>query len=187
MSIHDLIPLISAVAPYSWPCTVLILAWAFHNRIREITEAKFGDKLYVKWGDVPSDRKLEQATGEPPLRPAAKQLSAPSGPKWENVGNLFWLGGDLIWTAQTALRGAPKAKILHGLNQSYHHISDLGLGESAAAKQLSLLKSETASLPEASLDREWRSDFSEKVYDVTRVMNRMLAERQPSFRPSPKS
>ena len=185
MSTPDLIPLIAASAPYSWPITVLILAWAFHNRIKEVTEAKFGDKLSIKWGDVPSDRKLEQATGEPLSRSANNQLSVPSGPKWENVGNLFWLGGDLIWTAQSALRGAPKDKILHGLRQSYHHISELGLRESAPAKQLSFLKSETVNLPEASLDRVWRSNFSEKVYDVTRMVNGLLEKQQPGFRPDP--
>jgi hypothetical protein len=180
---HDFIPLLTALV---WPFTVLILAFAFRNRIGAITEAKFGDKLTVKWGDAPSDRKIEQATGEPPLGAATKQLGAsPSGVRWENVGNLFWLGGDLIWTAQTALRGAPKGKILHGLKQSYHHISDLGLAESVPAKQLLSLKSETESRPEASLDRVWRSNFSERVYDVTRMMNQVMAEKQPRFRPNP--
>lgn len=60
MSIHDFIPLITALAPYSWPITVLILAWSFRNRIKEIIELKVGDKLSVRWGDAPSDRKLEQ-------------------------------------------------------------------------------------------------------------------------------
>lgn len=187
MYIYDLIPLITALAPYSWPFTVLILAWAFHNRIKEITEAKLGDKLYVKWGDVPSDRKLDQALGETPPHSATKQLGVRSGAKWENVGNLFWLGGDLIWTAQSSLRGAPKEKILHGLKQSYHHICELGLAESAPAKQLLLLKSETASLPETALDRAWRSTFSEKIYDVTRTVNNLLGEQQSGFRPNPQN
>jgi hypothetical protein len=159
----------------------------FRSRIKEITEAKFGDKLHVMWGDVPSDRKLEQAAGGTPHRIAAKRLSAPSGAKWENVGNLFWLGGDLVWTAQSALRGAPKERILHGLTQSYHHISELGLAESAPGKQLSLLKSETADLPEANLDRAWRGDFSERVYGVTRMINNLLGDQQPEFRPNPQS
>jgi len=187
MSIHDLTPLIIALAPYSWPVTVLILAWSFRNRIKEITEAKFGDKVYVRWGQVPSDLKSDETIGAVLPHPATKQLGSPSDPKWENVGNLFWLGADLDWTAQTALRGAPKERILHGLTQSYHHLSELGLAESAPAKQLALLKSEIGSLPETTLDRTWRSAFSERIYAVTRAINALLGGQQPGFRSSPQS
>jgi len=145
-------------------------------------EAKFSDNFF-KWGQVPSDFKSEPA--ETPARPASKQPSVPSGAKWENVANLFWLGSDLDWTAQTALRGAPKERILHGLTQCYHHISDLGLAESAPANRLSLLKSETASLPETTLDREWRSTFSENIYAVIRTIDALLGGQQPWFRPGP--
>jgi len=188
MSIHDLIPLITALAPYSWPVTIGLLVLLFRSRIKDIIELKFGDKFYAKFvgfGQVPSD--LESDPTETLSRPATKQLCAPSGAKWENVGNLFWLGGDLIWTGQAALRGAPKARILHGLTQSYHHISELGLADCAPAKQLSLLKSETASLPEVALDREWRSAFSEKIYGITSMINGLLGGQQPGFRPNPQS
>ena len=36
------------------------------------------------------------------------QVIAPSDAKWDNVADLFWLGSELDWTAQTVLRGAPK-------------------------------------------------------------------------------
>jgi len=186
MSIHDLIPLISALAPYSWPVTVGLLAWFFRARIKELTEAKFGDKLYIKWGGVPSDLKLEQAAGETLPRPTAKQLGG-QPVKWEKVGNVFWLGGDLIFTAQSALRGAPKGGILQGLTQSYHHISELGLSDSAPAKQLLLLKSETASLPETSFDRAWRGAFAEKIYGLTSTIDALLRVQQPGYRPNPQS
>jgi hypothetical protein len=109
MFIPALVPLITALAPYGWPVTVLILAWSFRNRIKEITEAKVGDKVYVRWGQVPSDLKSEETNSASLPHPATNQLGSPSGPKWENVGNLFWLGADLDWTAQTALRGATTA------------------------------------------------------------------------------
>jgi hypothetical protein len=101
------------------------------------------------------------------------------------VGNIFWLGGDLIWSAQLVLRGAPKGKILHGLRQSYHHISELGLTDSDPAKELASLKSGLESLQESALDRAWRSSFSEKIYAVTRMVNALLGEKQPSFRSNP--
>jgi hypothetical protein len=161
---------------------------AFFAELARLTkspeEAKFGD--FVKWGQAAADLKSDPI-GVTPAPPATKQPGAPSGVKWENVGNLFWLGGDLIWTTQAPLRGAPKERILHGLTQSYHHISELGLAESAPAKQLSLLKAETASLPETALDRAWRSAFSAKIYDVTRMITGLLGEKQTGFRPNPQS
>ncbi len=191
MSIHDLIPLITALAPYSWPVTIGLFALLFRSRIKDIVELKLGEKFYAKlvpYGGVPSDLVSDPAIGERTPRPATKQLNAPSGVKWENVANVFWLGADLTWTAQSALRGAPKETILHGLTQSYHHISELGLARSEPAKQLSLLKSETAILPETSLDRTWRAAFSEKVYEVTRMINNnMLVPHQPGFQSNPSS
>jgi hypothetical protein len=184
MSLNYVISLTTALAPYSWPVTVLILAWWFRSRINQITEARFGDKIYAKFGQAPSDLKSNETLGETLTPPAPKQLG-PSTVKWENVGDIFWLGADLDWTAQTTLRGAPKKSILHGLTQAYHHISELGLAESAPARQLSLLKSETESLPETTLDRTWRSAFSEKIYGVTRMVNGLLGAQQPGFRSSP--
>lgn len=191
MSIHDLIPLITALAPYSWPVTIGALALLFRSRIKDIVELKLGEKFYAKlvpYGGVPSDLVSADPTiDERHPRPATKQLDAPPGPQWANVGNVFWLGGDLIWTAQFALRGAPKEKILHGLTQSYHHISELGLAGSEPAKQLSSLKSETSNLPETRLDRAWRATFSEKIYGVTRMINGLLVAQQPRFRSNPQS
>ena len=180
MSMHDLIPLITALAPYSWPVTIGLLALLFRKRIKDIVELKLGEKFYAKfvpYGGVPSDLVPDDAIGEMQPGPATKQLN----------GDLFWLGGDLIWTAQLALRGAPKEGILHGLTQSYHHISELGLAGSEPAKRLSLLKSELVSLPETTLDRAWRATFAEKVYEVTRMTNSLLRQQQPRFRPDPSS
>ena len=134
--------------------------------------------------------KLEKWTAdEPPLPARKKQLSGatPLGVKWENVGNVFWLGGDLIATAQSALRGAPKEAILKALAQARHHISELGLNESTAGKQLSSLKSDTESLPEGALDRAWRSAFAAKIYNVTGLLDLLLREQQSGYRPNPES
>lgn len=116
-----------------------------------------------------------------------KQIAGPSGAKWGNVANIFWLGGDLHWTAQIILRGAPKAQILQGLQQSYHHISELGLADDPAAKKLASLKSEVEGLQEQSLDRQWRSDFVLKIYEVVKMLDVLLRGQQPGFRPNPES
>jgi hypothetical protein len=189
MSIDDLISvrLLTALAPYAWPITVLILARMFRSRIKELIELKFGDKVSISFGSASSDRKLEQITRERPERSASKELSTSSGPQWNRVGNVFWLGGDLIATAQTTLRGAPKDSISHALAQAYHHISELGLTDSAPAREISLLQTELASLREASLDRAWRNSFAGRIYGVTDTMDALLRQQQPGYRPNPQS
>jgi hypothetical protein len=155
--------------------------------MEQIKRVQIGNNV-VEFGQAESDRLFFKLADEAPTgKETAKQLSAPSGPKWENVGNLFWLGGDLISTAQFALRGAPRKRILYLLTQAYHHISELGLAESEAAKQLALLKSETANLPDSALDRDWRIAFSAKVYKVTGMIDRLLREKQPGYRPNPQN
>jgi hypothetical protein len=93
MSVRDLIPLITALAPYSWPVTIGLLALLFRTRIKNIVELKLGEKFYAKfvpYGGVPSDDLMSQAIGEGQPSPATKQLSAPSGgANWANVGNVF--------------------------------------------------------------------------------------------------
>lgn len=101
------------------------------------------------------DVALEKAAGD-----AAKQTAAPSGTRWENVADLFWLGSDLTWTDWRVNSGAPRERILHGLRQSYHHISELGLADSVPGKLLSTLRSQAESTPEP-LNQRWRTDFAE--------------------------
>jgi hypothetical protein len=190
-SIHDVIPLITAFASYAWPVTVLILASLFRKpiarRIEQIKRLKIGENV-IEFGGALSDRLFFKGTDEAPAgQETVKQLSSPSGPQWGKVGNVFWLGGDLIATAQSTLRGAPKEIIRQALAQSYHHISELGLPDSPPAKEISLLQSELAILPETALDRAWRGAFAERIYGVTRMMDGLLRKQQPGYRANPQS
>ena len=180
--VRDFIPLAT-----SWPVIVLILALWFQRQIKDLIasvyEAKIGSSVFVKFWQFRGDARGPDARAIETL--PTKQISAPSSVKLENVANAFWLGNDLDWTAQTALRGAPKERIVHGLKQCYHHISELGLVESAPAKQLSSLKSEVEILPESALDRQWRNTFAEKIYVVIRTISDVLIGHQPGFRHGP--
>ncbi len=84
-----------------------------------------------------------------------------------------------------ALRGAPKASILHGLRQSYHQLSDLGGQQTPAAKLIKGLESQAENLPESALDRNWRNDLSAKLSSVINEVGGLAQERQPGYRPSP--
>jgi hypothetical protein len=178
--VHDFITLTIALL---WPATILIIVYGFRKGIKDliasITEVKIGNNIAAKFGQAKIDTQLL------PGPPASKEISAPSPMKWDKPANLFWLGNDVEWTAQTVLRGAPKERILHGLAQCHHHISQIGMAESAPAKQLVLLKSDVEILTESMLDRQWRNDFAEKIYLVIRQVSDLLKGHQQDFSPGP--
>jgi hypothetical protein len=187
--IHDLIPLLTALIPLLaalvWPFTILILVYHFRegikNLIPSVREAKIGD-VFLKFGqadlDVPTKKGLPHIS-------LPKQIIASPTAKWQNVANLFWLGNDLEWTAQTVLRGAPKDRILHGLTQCLHHTSELGLPDSAPGQQLFALRSQVESWPETAMDRQWRNAFSEQIYSVIKEFSDLMKQHQPNFLPGP--
>jgi hypothetical protein len=45
------------------------------------------------------------------------------------TGSLYWLGHDLMWTADTLLRGGPREQVLIGLDQALHHLRQVGLSK----------------------------------------------------------
>lgn len=45
------------------------------------------------------------------------------------AGSLYWLGHDLMWTADTLLRGGPREQVLIGLDQALHHLGQVELAK----------------------------------------------------------
>jgi hypothetical protein len=178
---HDLIPLFIAML---WPATVLILAFAFRREVKQLIasvgELKIFNSVVLRWPQA----KVDAAEGESE-KPAPKQLTAPPTVKWDKPADLFWLGSDLETTAQTALRGAPKSRIFRGLDQCYHHISEVGLADSAPGNKLRLLRRDVEMLPEPALDRQWRNDFAEKIHSIIQEVSGLVRSVQPGFRPFP--
>jgi hypothetical protein len=151
------------------------------------TTARIGDKLVLRWGEAPSDKKLIEGSYEAYSRPnlaTDSRARGASAVRWDRVGNVFWLGGDLVTTAQTALRGAPKDEILSALNQAYHHISELGLAETPPGQQIDRLRAQIGALEEPMLGRAWRSNFATSIYQVTSALDAMLRVQQRDYRPS---
>ena len=64
------------------------------------------------------------------LQTHSQQVSVSSSHlKTSATGNIYWLGHDLMWTADTLLRNGPKENVLTGLAQARHHLEHVGLGE----------------------------------------------------------
>jgi hypothetical protein len=186
LMMHDFLSFFTAML---WPATVLILAFGFRKSIKQLIESLaelrlWGDKAVLKWPQAKVDTIRE---GEVSVASSPKQLIGVATAKWDQPANLFWLGSDLETTSQTALRGAPKERILRGLRQSHHHLSELGLGDSAPGKALSSLNSQVANLPDAILDRQWRNDFALKINSIIQAVSEIARAAQPNFRPHPET
>lgn len=190
--LHELVPLLTPFVPLAaalvWPVTTLIILYWFKDGLREvikqIAEAKVGDKLYFKFWQA----KTDLATAEPLPALAEStviEVSVPAGVRWDRVADLFWLGADLDWTGQAVLRAAPKERIIHGLTQCYHHASQCGFVDTVPGKQLAALKTQVSGMPEESLDRQWRANFAEQLSTVVKGFSGLTIEKQPDFRPSP--
>jgi hypothetical protein len=75
---------------------------------------------------------------EPSSRPRhAERSEAPAGViKTAAIGSAYWLGHDLMWTADTLLRGGPLEQVLIGLDQALHHLTHVGLGKMPVEAEL---------------------------------------------------
>lgn len=52
------------------------------------------------------------------------------------TGSLYWLGHDLMWTADTLLRGGPGEHVLIGLDQALHHLRQVGLARTPVEAEI---------------------------------------------------
>lgn len=91
------------------------------------------------------------------FQPASTERTAASAEAVNKsaIGNLFWLGHDLMWAADTLLRQGPSAEVLVGLDQAMHHLARAGLGVTPMARDLQALRAQLqvgGSLTSASRD-----------------------------------
>src|SRR5438067_11717682 len=129
---HDYIPLLIRAV---WPTTTLILVFWFrkelHQLLKRILQVSIPGGLAVMFGEGPSDDRDDREPRKP--TPPPKPIT-PSSVHWEKSASLFWLGNDLEWTSQTVLRGAPKDRVLHGLQHCDHHSYQLGFGDTGSGR-----------------------------------------------------
>ena len=52
------------------------------------------------------------------------------------TGSLFWVGHDLMWSADALLRNAPAQQVLIGLAQARHHLVEVGLSNTPMESQI---------------------------------------------------
>jgi len=143
----------------AWPVTIIVLVAILKNEIKaaiyriesakfpggtELKLSKFGESKVdnpSKVSDIPSTETTDKTEGN-----------------WNNIKNIYWLGHDLMWTVDVILRGAAKHRIVHGLRQSLHQITALGLKDTKYGSQLNRLFEEA----DTSLESDWNETKREQ-------------------------
>jgi hypothetical protein len=145
-----LIPdILNAIA---WPAALIVLVAILRKELKAAIPRLESAKLpggaefkLSKFGESKVDQ-IEQSAPAP--QPDVSDLTKG---QWKNVGNIYFLGTDLMWTVDAILRSAPKNKIVHGYRQSHHHLKEVGIENTSYGDQLSRLRQEA----EKSLESDW--------------------------------
>jgi hypothetical protein len=196
---ENLSAVLSAVA---WPVVALFIIFLLKSDIRRLCQRLRMANLpggaeasFVDYGEAsidenptqmpdgaPSDSKRQPTA---PTQPPARQESVGPAVKWENSGNLFWIGHDLMWTVDVTLRGGPRNSIVHGLRQSRHHLRSLGLAGTPIESRLGQLESQVR----GSLNQDWtasqRNVLSNDLTQIIRDIGDLAEAHQPGFMPRP--
>jgi hypothetical protein len=174
-------PILKALA---WPTATLILGLVFRSEIKDVfrrlrtaklpggTEASFG------YGTAAVDKRSSE-----PNPPAAAVASAGiKGIKLSNSGNLFWLGHDLMWTADVVLRGAPLDVVLHGVRQSLKHARAMGFEGSSVESRLRQLHDHVDGSDSSDWTAERRNQVASDINRVIATVGDVAVAGQPDFR-----
>ncbi len=156
------------------------MIYMFRSEIRDILDRLKSAKLPgVAEFKLSSSEKLQleqQTTDE------IKEISKTGN--WQKAGNTFWLGHDLMWTANVILSNGPADRITYGFRQSFHHLSELGLDGTIIGERLNKLY-ETS---KRTLQSEWTSKMCNAVaIDVLKLIDQLgeLAKiQQQEYKPS---
>ena len=154
---------------FVWPAAVLLIVWYFKEDPRglfsRITRAGIGSPK-VEFGAAESDKDDREATAKRPV-------------------NVFWLGHDLMWTADVILRGGPKERIVHGLNQCLTGLESLAL--QYVEPNLRELLNEAITTREEDWDLARRLRYANDIARLIRVVGDVMKASQKSERPRKKS
>lgn len=114
--------------------------------------------------------------------PIAEAPQPASEPPMKNAsGNSFWLGHDLMWTADVLLRHGPSKEILIGLDQARHHLEQVGLGRNKISTELSALSESIQTSDESSLTPEIRDQYASQLGSIIDRLGMMAERSQVNF------
>jgi len=158
-----------------------VFAWLVGTRHQKLypptayrNEDLFRDLAY---GRASFDQQVTQAP------PPEKIISTLGSLKRNATGNLFWLGHDLMWTADTLLRQGPTEHVLIGLDQAIHHLVRVGLQETAIERDLQVLRTQVQLVKE--LTALNRDEVANKIGSIIDRIGAILETAQADFEVPP--
>ena len=177
--LEPIVRLISAVA---WPVTTLLVAWLLRREIRaafgRIERAKLPGGAELSFGKSKADHAPEREKSQPEKVIIGEGL-------WMKVGNVYWLGHDIMWTIDVVLRGAKRETISHGLKQSLHHLNELELGDTIYGERLRRLHERAARSLESDWSAPLREDLALELRQLSDELGAIAAMQQPAFAAGP--
>lgn len=115
--------------------------------------------------------------------PPDKQALSSGSLNKQATGNLFWLGHDLMWTADTLLRKGPIDHILIGFDQAIHHLIKVGLIDTPVERDIKLLRAQIRESKE--LSSSLRDEAANKIGIIIDSIGSTLEAAQAGFKEPP--
>ena len=115
-----------------------------------------------------------------PLTSPHDKLTLTSGSLQKSAtGNLFWMGHDLMWTADTLLRQGPTEHVLIGFDQALHHLVHVGLAKTPVERDLQALRARIQASQE--LSASLRDEAANKIGSIIDRIGATLEAAQTEF------
>lgn len=167
-----------------WPLTTIIviccMAVFLRRELRSLlprmVSARLPGGTELSFGNAEVDKNSQ--THKPINAEEASQSVS-----WRKVGNLYWLGHDLMWSIDVTLREAPGSDILYGIRQCMHHATELGL--SVLATRLGRLYSTITRFDMNRLTIQEREQISLELRRITDQFGAIAEAADPTFRGRP--
>lgn len=133
--------------------------------------------LALPWGESAFDKRNSLVS------PPEKSALTTSHLVKSATGNLYWLGHDLMWTADTLLRQGPVEQVIIGLDQALHHLIHVGLRETPSELDLQALRAQIQSSRE--LSASIRDEYANKIGAIIDKIGATLEAAQDYFEVPP--
>jgi len=172
---------------------MVLLRDEIRKRLKQIEITYLGGKLVMGFGDASIDRPDQQRSLELKAESVAKAEQAKADSiKWDNSGNLFWVGHDLMLLIDKLLRGFPKDDILLTLQQCLHHVRELGFGKDHPIEsKLNELLARADRTPSEDWTRELRDYYATELDPLKGALGDLASASQERrygvYNPGPKS
>jgi hypothetical protein len=104
---------------------------------------------------------------------------------WQKTGDVFWLGHDLSRSFCLIEHSHLHHYIIDTLNQSLHHLRQLGGIGSTEERKLMYLQEKLTNLPESKWPDIIKEEYTNMLRDTIGRLGAIAESKQPDFRPNP--